>query len=539
MRIGWVSPSPLLPTGLGKVSHHLIGGLVRRGYEVFVANPQYGGRPIAIDGAAHYPLFDDFSLFQGFLDEVKPDVMVAYGSNWHPPYSMIAQICSQKEIKLLYYVAIEFREISLTYLQSLVGATRVAIMSRHGQEVLRRHHVHAKYVPHGVDMDIYKPAIPKPRFEACDDKFIFGMVARNSLRKEYPILLKAFSLLPEKLKQKARLYLHTMPYEETGGRSGWNLPEMILTMGLQGKVLMPSGKATKWWGYSEEEMGQTYNALGCHCLFSSGEGFGLPILESMACGVPQIGSDNTAIPEVIGDGGLLAGCWEDDVYTAEGLTISTTKVDSARDQMLRMFEDEELRRDLSQNALERAQTFTWRRAIAAMAEAIEETYESSDRLDNSILRFPQPIEASGFSEYRARYIPPGSGKVLDLGCGPEHPYKAHFEQKGYSCVGVDIKGNGRDVLPLDISEPLPFADGEFSFLWCCHVLEHIPTEKQLAVLGEAKRVARSGVVIFPLESDLAFHLDPSHHKVDEGVKTMGKYFEDEGNGVVRWENAGS
>jgi len=532
VRIGWISPSPLLPTGIGKVSHQLITGLVKRGYNVFVANPQYGGRPIAINGVVHYLLLDDFNLFQGFLSEVRPDVMVAYGSNWYPPYNQIAQICAQREIKLLYYVAMEFREISLAYLQSLVGTNKVATMSRHGQAVLARHHISAHYVPHGVDMNIYKPINPKPRFEGSEDKFIFGMVARNSLRKEYPILLKAFSMLPEKVKQNSSLYLHTMPFEEAGGRSGWNLPEMILAMGLQGKVLMPTGKATKWWGYSEEEMAQTYNVLNCHCLFSSGEGFGLPLLESMACGIPQIGSDNTAIPEVIGDGGLLAECWEDDVYTSEGFIISTTKVSSAREQMLRMYEDEKLRQELSEKALEKAQTFTWRRAVAAMAEAIEETYISKDRLDNNILRFPEPIEASGFSEYRARYIPLGSGKVLDLGCGPEHPYKAHLEQKGYEYVGADIKGDDKDVLSLDITQPLPFKDGEFSFLWCCHVLEHIPTEKQISVVKEAKRVAKSGVFVFPLESDLAFWLDPAHHRVDEGVKAMGKYFEDEGNGVL-------
>jgi len=160
-----------------------------------------------------------------------------------------------------------------------------------------------------------------------------------------------------------------------------------------------------------------------------------------------------------------------------------------------------------------------------------QTYVTKDRLDNSILAFPQPIEASGFSEYRARYIPHGQGKVLDLGCGPEHPYKAHMEQKGYQYVGVDVKG-GRDILALDITQPLPFKDKEFALVWCCHVLEHIPTEQQLGVVYEARRVAQRGIFIFPLESDLAFWLDPTHHKVDPRVKAMGRYFEDRGNGVV-------
>jgi len=211
MRIGWISPSPLLPTGIGKVSSYLISGLVKRGYQVFVANPQYAGRPLNIGGAVHYPLFDDFSLFQGFLNEVRPDVMVAYGSNWFPPYSQIAQICANNNVKLLYYVATEFSSLSLSYLQSLVGATKVAIMSRHGQELLKKHRIDAKYVPHGVDTNIYHPIKPKPYFENAQGKFVFGMVARNSLRKEWPVLLTAFSRLPEDVKEKSVLYAHTMP----------------------------------------------------------------------------------------------------------------------------------------------------------------------------------------------------------------------------------------------------------------------------------------------------------------------------------------
>jgi len=307
-----------------------------------------------------------------------------------------------------------------------------------------------------------------------------------------------------------------------------------MRMGLQGKVLMALSKASKWYGYDEKEMAQIYNTLDCHLLLTSGEGFGLPILESMACGVPQIGSNNTAVPEVIGSGGLLAEQWEDDLYTAENLTISSTKINSVRDHMLRMFEDEGLRKELGKKALEHSRQFTWERAVSLMSDAIQETYETDTRLDESILTFENPIEASGFSEYRASYIPEGEGKVLDLGCGPDAPYRRRFEQKGYQYVGIDTRGDGRNVLPMDITEPLPFGEKEFSLAWCCHTLEHIPTEKQEAVVKEMQRVARHGIVIWPLESDLAFWLDPDHKHINHDIINMGQYLEDQGNGVLKW-----
>lgn len=535
LRVGWVSPSPLLPTGIGKVAQHLIAGLVSKGNEVFVSNPQYAGKPIIIEGATHYPLFDDFSLIENFLDDIKPDVMVSYGSNWAPPYNQISPICVRKGIKLLWYTTIEFQSLSLVYLQSLIGTTRVVTTSKYARGILAKNHIDAGVVPHGCDFSIYHPIKPKPRFEGAEGKFVFGMIARNQLRKEYPILMRAFTLLPEKVKENSMLYLHTMPFEETQGKTGWRLPEMILRMGLQGKVIMPTKKGgSKWWGQNEEELAKTYNVLGCHVLCSSGEGFGIPILESSACRIPQIASNNTAIPEVMGDGGLLIDCQEDEVWTAENLIISTTKIGSTRDQMLRMFEDHELREELSRKALAHSREFTWEKAVNLMADAIEETYETESRLGNEIFKFEEPIEASVLSEIFIDYIPKGSGKALDIGCGKDHPYKKEFENKGYEYTGVDIKGNGKGVLRLDATKPLPFADKEFNFAFGNQFLEHIATEKQLAVVAEAKRVAEKGVFIFPLESNITFWLDPAHHKVDARIKEQGNYIEENENGVLTW-----
>jgi len=533
MKIGWFSSSsPLLPTGIGKVSRYLTQGLRKMGYEVVIIDPHHGGRPIEVDGCIHYPL-SDFRLFEVLLDEIRPEVLVNYNSQWAPPYNQVGKICMEKNVKLLMYCAVEWGSLSLQFLESLIGANRIATPSRHGQEVLKRHDIPTFYVPHGCDLNIYHPIYPKPEFEGARGKFVFGQVARNQLRKEWPTLLQAFSHLPSHIKERSILYCHTMPWEESGGKPGWNFPELILRFGLQGKVLMPSGKAHMHWGLPEEEMAQLYNAMHCHCLISSGEGFGLPILESMACGVPNIASNNTAIPEVMGGGGVLVDCWDEEQYTAEGMTISTTKISSVREAMIRIFEDDELRKELSEKGIEQALKFSWGRAVAAMAHAIEETRLTEDRLDNRILRFPEPIESSAFVEKYAELVPPGEGKLLDLGCGPEAPYRGYFTRLGYKWVGIDKKG-GNGVLELDIAQSeLPFEDKEFSFAFLCHLIEHIPTERQAQVLSEARRVAHHGVVIFPMEESLAFWLDKSHHRLASEIlaqKTETKW----GCGIIRW-----
>ena len=90
-----------------------------------------------------------------------------------------------------------------------------------------------------------------------------------------------------------------------------------------------------------------YSAASLLAYVSLYEGFGLPVLEAMACGTPVIGSNVSSIPEVVGDAGLLVDPLDVDAIAA-GL-IGLLKDASARDAFLRL-------------GLERAARFTWDKA---------------------------------------------------------------------------------------------------------------------------------------------------------------------------------
>jgi glycosyltransferase involved in cell wall biosynthesis len=76
----------------------------------------------------------------------------------------------------------------------------------------------------------------------------------------------------------------------------------------------------------------------------------------MACGTPVVVSDTSALPEVVGDAGLLV-----EPSDAEGMALA----------MQRALTDKDLRKALRENGLERARTYTWRRAAQDTVEVYD------------------------------------------------------------------------------------------------------------------------------------------------------------------------
>jgi glycosyltransferase involved in cell wall biosynthesis len=96
----------------------------------------------------------------------------------------------------------------------------------------------------------------------------------------------------------------------------------------------------------DDQLIPLYNAADVLVLPSLYEGFGLPPLEAMACGIPVICSNRASLPEVVGDAGIL---------------VEPTDVRAIADAMERVFTDGALRARMSAAGLERAKLFPWKR----------------------------------------------------------------------------------------------------------------------------------------------------------------------------------
>ena len=154
-------------------------------------------------------------------------------------------------------------------------------------------------------------------------------------RKNVPTLLQALRQLLECYKEDVRLVL--------AGGEGWLCEDVY-----QAVEDLRLGDRVHFVGrVSSEDLLYLYNAAEMLAHPAFYEGFGLPPLEAMACGLPTIVSNVASLPEVVGDAGLLI-----DPHNVDELTVA----------MWRVLNDEQLRREMREKGLRQAALFSWERA---------------------------------------------------------------------------------------------------------------------------------------------------------------------------------
>jgi glycosyltransferase involved in cell wall biosynthesis len=205
-----------------------------------------------------------------------------------------------------------------------------------------------KVIHLGVDLAVFKPptaaAIGRVRaLIGADDRPWLAFLGTVEPRKNLPELLKAYASLAS----RRVIDDHDFPILAIAGAAGWG-PEIA---SQSATVPEPGGVARV--GYLDLDDLHAYLGGALIVVYPSlGEGFGLPVLEAMACGAPVLTTRRLAIPEVGGDAVHYCGVSAADIE--RGLAELITNKD--------------LRLSLSHRALERARLFSWTRCANEHAQ---------------------------------------------------------------------------------------------------------------------------------------------------------------------------
>ncbi len=186
----------------------------------------------------------------------------------------------------------------------------------------------------GVDSELFRPLPDKER----ESHRLMTTASADAPLKGLSVLLHAIaSLRPDY--PGIRLTLVGRP------KPGGDTERLIASLGLESVV-----ESCK--GISHEEMDQKYASASVAVVPSIYEGFGLPAVEAMACGVPLVSTDGGALAEVVEDAGLV---------------VSAGDAKALANAIRRLFEDDDLRSEYASRGLSRVeQHFCWNRCAERM-----------------------------------------------------------------------------------------------------------------------------------------------------------------------------
>jgi glycosyltransferase involved in cell wall biosynthesis len=318
-RILWCSNAPWAPSGYGGQTALFLPRLAALGHEVAaVANYGVAGKVDSWNGHLVYP--SDNQWGNEALDTYRA----------HHNADLVITLCDAfvlgpedwpDTLRVASWAPIDHFPVPPPVLKTLANERVTPIaMSRFGEQQMRDCKLDPLYVPHGVDTTLYRPQ-PELREQARDaleiphDAFVVGMVAANQdkiSRKGYPQAFLAFARFA-KNHPDAWLYAHTRALDP----AGQNLDQLATISGVpEGRIKFPSQQAWHL-GISPAILAVLYQAFDVLLMPSMGEGFGVPLIEAQACGVPVIATDHSAMTE-LAHAGWLVGCqpWWDEYAKA-------------------------------------------------------------------------------------------------------------------------------------------------------------------------------------------------------------------------------
>jgi len=210
------------------------------------------------------------------------------------------------------------------------------------------------------------PLAAGERFKPCEvPSERAAMRAKYGIPADVPYVLSLATLeIRKNLDQVVNAFVRYLEQDTTSdvrlvlaGMSGWKLDKLDEALAAAG----PWRDRIVLTGFVDDaDLSALYSDALCFVYLSRYEGFGLPPLEAMACGTPVVCADNSSLPEVVGDAGLMLNA--DDV---QGVARGIRAIAASR----------AYGKELSRRGLQRASLFNWDRCAEIVMDTLAAAHE--------------------------------------------------------------------------------------------------------------------------------------------------------------------
>ena len=249
---------------------------------------------------------------------------------------------AHRPLDLLYlYLSTAYNARSATHIIADSQATKRDIVERLGINPSKISIVYPAASPEFQPIvDANRLAAVKSRYGIEGDYILF--VGTLHPRKNVARLIEAYAKLREGSRIQARLVL--------AGKMGWLTEEALRPLERARDGIILAGFV------SEDDLPALLSGAKAFVLPSLFEGFGLPVLEAMACGTPVVAANSSSLPEVVGDAGVL---------------VDPLNVDSIAEGIRMVIEDKDLLAELREKGLAQAHRHTWDEAARKTLDILE------------------------------------------------------------------------------------------------------------------------------------------------------------------------
>lgn len=311
------------PTGFGGQATMFADAMKEAGHDVYYIGLGQGPIEKTANGITKLPAGDlkfGEAMLNEYIKKYKPDILWTLLDIWMTAYIAEGGVgmedgtilpCDLKNTKWISYFPIDSDDkLTPSYVNLLQKMPYPVVFSEAALRVIQRDcGFTPSYIPHCIDTSKFRPLEDADKKKLVSnqqanakDCFIIGMNGNNQLRKFQPYLLEAYKKF---MKKDTRLALHMDLLKSRGlwEANGWNLAMIAQNLGIPANHLIKTPAARGFSGKFEitpKEINAFYNLCSVH-YHCGNEGFGVPSMESMAAGVPQLAVDHTTAREFVGN----------------------------------------------------------------------------------------------------------------------------------------------------------------------------------------------------------------------------------------------